>query len=831
MKKLCFLIIVSCFTTSASETPVIPKELTAFLNDYCIQCHGPKKSKADFRVDQLRIIENASQAEEWQLVLDNLHLGEMPPEDEKQADTKLINKVTEWIEKELSRARKVLKGHTGEVVLRRLNRFEYDNTIEDLFGVQGSFTDSFPEDAQEDGFDNNGAALMLSTAQIQAYMSSAEKVLNKTIKTGQRPVHKSDERNLQMQNKGLWGQHAKRQKSYKSETPEQTRIRLDKLPPKERKKQLEDQKKFQQDPYWDFIYPAWENGKLRAPRPNDPETTEYAYYRTSFGYQNPRSSMYIQKPGWYKFTINAYAVRTQVEGIRLKITHSSPRPGIIPKLSGYAYLKENTPQEYSFDVYLEKGERVRVQEADKGSKWMTAKEGLKYQGPMTIIKSIKFEGPIVKQWPGKGHTNLLGNTDINKLNKDQVRELLSNFAPKLFRRHVGSAVIEKYTVLFEQFAKTVSPAEAYKLTLKAMMVSPRFLYHQEAAGKVDDYALASRLSYFLWRSTPDDELLKLAKQKKISQQKILKEQISRMLQDKKSERFLKDFTKQWLQTYKVGEIMPDKQLYPKYDKLLEEAMVEETQSFIKEVFRNNLSIDNLIDSDWSILNERLAKHYGIPGVKGLQMRKVKFDKAATIRGGLMTHASILNITSNGTTTSPVVRGVWLMEHLLGIPPSPPPPDVPPIEPDIRGATTIKEQLLKHREIQTCKECHKKIDPFGVALENFGVTGAWRLNYEALKPGKNKRMQLAKGKAVEPDDTIPSMGSYKNFDEFRKLIFKNRKIVYHNMAHKLATFALGRSLDFSDREYLDQIVMATAKKDKGLQTMVYELILNPIFRKP
>lgn len=173
----------------------------------------------------------------------------------------------------------------------------------------------------------------------------------------------------------------------------------------------------------------------------------------------------------------------------------------------------------------------------------------------------------------------------------------------------------------------------------------------------------------------------------------------------------------------------------------------------------------------------------------------------------------------------------MLEHLLGIPSPPPPPDVPAIEPDIRGATTIREQLQKHREIQTCKECHKKIDPFGMALENFDVTGAWRENYLALKPNKNKKMQRIQGKPVEVFDSIPSMGSYKNFVEFRNLMKQNRKLIYHNMAHKLATFALGRSMDFSDREYLDQIIKATAKKDKGLQTMVYELILNPIFKKP
>lgn len=811
-------------STGQSKSAPLPKEMTGFLNDYCIQCHGPKKSKGDFRVDKLQKISTVVHAEEWQLILDNLHLGEMPPEDEKQPKTAQLNKITEWIESELRQARKVLKGHTGEVVLRRLNSQEYEYTINDLFGYYGDFTSAFPEDAKEEGFDNNGASLMLSAAQVKEYMNAADEILKDLVKTGNKPKIHNVTFNLNDKNKSDWKRQPKDR--------ERKRKQLDKLPPKEQKDFRDKEVNYKKDLYWNFVYPVWENGKLRAPKPDDKPGTDYAYYKKGFGYQDPSPPVHIRDAGWYRFTVTGYAARSNGKDIRLKTVYGHLHNNAeIPKLAGYAYLKPNKPETFTFDFYLQDGEFLRVVEASEGSGWRKTEDILKYDGPTAIIQSMKFEGPFIDSWPDKAHTDIFGKSDLNKLDDTEAKKIISSFAPKLFRRKVKDSVINKYFAFYKKFTEKEKPLEALKSTLKTMMVSPRFLYHQEGHGKIDDYSLASRLSYFLWRSTPDKELLSLAESGKLSSVDVLRNQISRMLKDKKSDRFIKDFTKQWLQMSKVGEMIPDKKLYPDYDQLLEESMREETFGFISEMFRKNLPLDDLIDSDWTILNERLAKHYGISGVSGLHFRKVKLDKSKTIRGGLLTQASIHNLTSNGTSTSPVIRGVWMLEHFLGTPSPPPPPDVPAIELDIRGATTIREQLQKHREIQTCKECHKKIDPFGMALENFDVTGAWRENYQALKPNKRNKMYRTQGKPVEVSDTIPSMGSYKGFAQFRDIMKQNKKLIYHNMAHKLATFGLGRSMDFSDREYLDQIVRSTAKKGNGLQTMIYELILNPIFKKP
>jgi hypothetical protein len=261
-------------------------------------------------------------------------------------------------------------------------------------------------------------------------------------------------------------------------------------------------------------------------------------------------------------------------------------------------------------------------------------------------------------------------------------------------------------------------------------------------------------------------------------------------------------------------------------------MVEETRSFVREILRKDLSLTNLLDSDWAMLNDRLARHYGISGVEGNHFRLVTLDKDETVRGGLLTQASILNITSNGTTTSPVVRGVWVLDRLLGTPAPPPPPDVPAIEPDIRGAGTIQEQLAKHRSIEQCAACHRKIDPYGIALESFDVIGGWREKYRALEPTANpNRPKLTDGQTVVSSDSLPGLGQFEDFRRFRELLLKKEELVFENMVRQLATFALGRSMDFADQAELKQIVVATRTEGGGMKTMIRELVASELFRRP
>jgi hypothetical protein len=340
------------------------------------------------------------------------------------------------------------------------------------------------------------------------------------------------------------------------------------------------------------------------------------------------------------------------------------------------------------------------------------------------------------------------------------------------------------------------------------------------------------MSYFLWRSTPDDELLKAAADGSLLDATNRRTQAERMLADARSVRFVNDFTGQWLRVREVGVMKANADLYPEYDAELEAAMRGETEHFISEMFRSDLPLTNLIDSDWTMLNERLAKHYRIDGVVGPDFRRVNLDKSQTVRGGLLTHASIHAVTSNGSTTSPVIRGTWVLEKFLGTPAPPPPPDVPAIQPVISGATTIKEQLAKHRDIANCASCHRKIDPPGFALENFDVIGGWRDHYRALvEPRPGARAKLSDGPPVDSTDEWEGVGRFASFQEFRELVKKREDLVVQNLTHQLATFALGRVPGFADRQPLKDIATNVREKKSGMKSLVLDIVSSPVFTNP
>ena len=795
-----------------------------FLKQYCIDCHGADEQEADFRVDLLQVSTTATNAESWQLVLDNLNLGEMPPEDQPQPELAEVERVTNWMVAELRRARRVLSGDRGEVVLRRLNRTEYEYTIEDLFGVRGDFTSGFPADATVEGFDNNGAGLMLSAEQIDAYLQAADDVLDRAIQTTPRPETKKAHFTLHDFNREAWKRFregiARRQRDFETLTPnEQQRTR-------EMIKDLEE------SPYSGFSFPSVENGKLRVPTPEDDEPVDAVIaIQAAYAAPDSRRAFSVKYPGWYRFRVTAYGINNQDQPVRLKISYGSLREGTIPKVAAVISLAESQPQDFEYRLYLQPKDVIKVEMID-GQNWARREDLIHLPGPFVAIRSMEMEGPILEQWPPRGHQRLLGRREADELKDEHVPTILAGLAPALFRRRVARDVIREYEEFYVAARNQGStPLDAFRLTVKAMMVSPHFLYHVEPEDRPDDDAIANRLAYFLWRSMPDARLRQLAGDGKLTQPEVLRSEVDRLLADEKSLRFLKDFAGQWLEIDEVGEMQPDGDLYPEYESELERSMIGETEAFLRELIQRDLSLDNLIDSDWAMLNDRMARHYGIPGVQGSEFRRVRLDKEQTVRGGLLTHASILNVTSNGTTTSPVVRGVWILERLLGTPPPPPPPDVPPIEPDIRGVTRIQMQLERHRSIEQCAACHRKIDPYGLAMEGFDVIGGLRTKYRALIPTANpNRPKLTQGPRVIASDRLPRLGEFEDFREFRELLKQETALVHKNVAHQLATFALGTSMDYSDAEVLREVVEKTNEQGGGMKTMIRELVASEIFAR-
>ena len=360
---------------------------------------------------------------------------------------------------------------------------------------------------------------------------------------------------------------------------------------------------------------------------------------------------------------------------------------------------------------------------------------------------------------------------------------------------------------------------AIKAGLKAALCSPSFLYLQEKEGELDNYALASRLSYFLWSCMPDDALLALAAQGDLRQPAVLEAQARRMLADPKADMFIRQFTARWLQLYKIGSMPPDADAFRDYYvDGLEESMKQETRLFFRSVLEDNLPIQSFLDADFTYVNGGLARLYHIPGIKGSQFQKVTLTDAR--RGGLLGQASVLTASANGIDTSPVIRGIWVLENILGTPPNPPPPDVKPLEPDIRGATTIRDQLQKHREIPACAGCHAKIDPLGFALENFDPIGGWRDTY-----GRGRTTALP----VDASGQLPDGREFADVTGLKKILLARQDQFARCLTEKLLVYATGRSLEPSDRQDITCILDETKAKGSGLRDLILALVQSPPFR--
>jgi hypothetical protein len=374
---------------------------------------------------------------------------------------------------------------------------------------------------------------------------------------------------------------------------------------------------------------------------------------------------------------------------------------------------------------------------------------------------------------------------------------------------------------------------ALRAALKGVLISPEFLFLRERPGKLDDFALACRLSYFLWSTMPDDELFALAERQELSQPEVLRQQVERLLASPKSAAFTENFVGQWLGLREIDATEPSHIVYPEFDHLLKVSMIREAELFFEEVLKHDLSLTHFVASDFTMLNGRLAKHYGIPGVEGWEFHKTTLPPESH-RGGMLTMASVLKVTANGTTTSPVMRGAWVLDRILGTPPAPPPDNVSAIDPDIRGATSIREQLAKHRSVESCGICHRQIDPPGFALESFDCIGGWRDNYRVTGNGEavivdGRRMPYHKGKRVDPSDVMADGERFENIDQFKQLLLRDKPQLARALTTKLVTYSTGRAPQASDRDAVETIVARIGPKNYQLRSLIHEIVQSEMFR--
>lgn len=426
-------------------------------------------------------------------------------------------------------------------------------------------------------------------------------------------------------------------------------------------------------------------------------------------------------------------------------------------------------------------------------------------------------------------------------------DLLRAFAGRAFRRPVEAAEVTPYLdIVHAELRAGASFPDAMFAGYQAILCAPDFLF----LGLEGDFALASRLSYFLWNSVPDGELLDLAGKGELSKPAILRAQVDRMLNDPRSDRFVGHFTDEWLKLKDIDFTTPDPQLYPEFDEWLRDSMLAETRAYFRQMIAEDRGVSHVIDSDFVLVNQRLAELYGIQGVAGSQLRAVNLPKESP-RGGLLAQAAVLKVTANGTATSPVLRGVWVMERILGIPRRPPPPNVPAVEPDATGAVTIREMIEAHRADAACASCHRVMDPPGLALEHFDPIGGWRAHYRAsgnpkmvmtdkknrvkeLEPhvsvltARGDRKNIRLGGEVDASGELTDGATFADLEGLRALLLRDEAGLAENLARQLTIYATGSGHRFSDRAEIKAIAQRSQKAGYGIRTLIENVVTSPLF---
>ena len=717
---------VSLHAKPGPEIATFAKQIKPLLNKYCISCHGPEKSKANLRIDELNPdLLSGADGDLWEEVYNQLSIGDMPPEDEAQPSGKEREKITAWVHKQIHQATKTKRSTGGRNVLRRLTAYEYNYTLRDLLGIDMDFSKPLPpEAAAQEGFVNNHEILGMSSLHVDYFYEIAKDALRRALVFGDKPVpliyqFEVEETEALVRQARLT--HEKKAKEREAEGRDYPFLRKVPRSAIENGELLEEGVR---------LFPNGGSFFQKVNRVNKKGPT----YRT------------ISPNGPLRLIIRAAADKSN-EGLQ---PHMEVKIGFQKEITTSmktlktVFLSSDKPRDYIFDIRAENFplvlresvamKRVEIHNASgSGTSTMTNEEL-----PKIVLESIRIEFPYYKQWPPETHNRIIGVTKHAEGSNEALREILSHFMTRAYRRPVEAEEVDRMLKLYQDLRdRDASDEEALIDTLAMVLSSPGFLLLAEPfpvdaetlePRKLNGYEIASRLSYFLWSSMPDSQLLDLAMKKKLSDEKVLVSQVDRMLKDPRSKAFINHFSRQWLGLDGIHSVAVNPEYFPNFDDAMKDKMIEETVATFDYVISENRSCLELIDSEELVINSQLAAYYGIPGVAGKHFRPVKLEPTNP-RGGLLSQASVLTLNSSGDDTHPVKRGVWVLERLLGDPPPPPPPGVPAIDEinDEAQHLSLRERLESHRQQEACNLCHRKIDPWGVAFENFNGIGAWRIS--------------------------------------------------------------------------------------------------------
>ena len=782
-------------------------QVKKLIEESCIHCHDESTDTA-LNFDALDFdLKNEKSFSMWERVFDRVSSGEMPPEDEDRPDKAVQEKALAQIRTSLTKRSLEEQKENGRSTIRRLTRTEYEYSLHDLLGIKTELARLLPKE-NESGFDTVAENQGISQLHAKSWLNAADAAIDSAINLGVKPEDKP-----------------------------------------ERFEMLE----------LDSVTEHFAKGKDGEHIILGKEDDGIVIFESGSTYLYSIRQSGMEHAGTFRIRAEAETFRSETPIVVAIFAGNYSRGQ--SRILGYWDAVPDETLEIDFQPTLRRGEYIFPQAfelmrpKDNANIWNVGPE--KYEGAGLKLKWVSIEGPLHSSWPPESASSLLPGVkfkkrehlawrnnrhiqfDIEPPNKDQliaVRKSLNKLAARAFRRPLKKGEEKEFVAIAKKAMDNGAPFEdAAKIAMRTILCSPHFLFHSGNPGELDEFSLASRLSYFFWKSIPDSKLLKIANEGKLTDDEELRKQVDRMLDDPRSKRFIADFIGQWLELRRIDATAPDAKLYPEFDPVLRSAMIQESEAFFEELIKKDLGVRNLVDSDFAMINRRLAQHYGIEGVEGQHIRRVKTK--GTVRGGFLTQASVLKTTANGTTTSPVRRGNWVLTSILGTPSPPPPPNIGSIEPDTRGTTTIREELAAHRNSAACNSCHQNIDPPGFALESFDVIGGYREKYRSVEHGERPNTRLhgrniweyKLNLPVDPSGKTPEGESFSDIVSYKRTLAKKKRQLAENLVRQLVVYSTGAKIQFADREKIDSILDRCKKDDYGVRSLIHAIVQSKLFR--
>ena len=853
-------ILLSLTFIAALHAAELPK---SFIQKHCTDCHDADTTKGDFRADLLSDdLSNPDTLKQWSRVLARVQSEEMPPQQRSNRPSHTeSNAALRSLKKALHSEAESRHHNSGRVRTRRLNRVEYENTLHDLLGIQTPLRDLLPEDDLRDGFANQSAALSISPVHIQQYIAAADRALDAASVRQQKPETQSHRLAFNHDAEKPWSAylHNRLQCQLHGENLHfflDTHIEVP-VALRQFESILRDN-------------PGWYRIRITTQSQNTANNEDLIY------------SVWTSAGGKRRELIGHFDAPLNQDR-SIEITRHFER-GETLIVAPYRMAKTRT--DAGFSVYLpDKPDKV-----PKGWHFINnPNPPIETVGPAIVIKPLEITGPIIDQWPPSGHQLLYGTDtqlaptpeiaktarvpdhilkpirasrplkdplSIRLPDKDPrttIAATLRPFIARAFRRPPTNEEVEIYTTIAtDRLAKGECPEVAFNAAHRAILCSPDFLFLVEKGPLLSPHERAARLSYFLWRTTPDATLRNLAETGELMKPDVLRREAERMMKSPRFDRFINDFLAQWLNLREIDATTPDRDLFPEYfesisdgrqDILLHDSVVKETRAYFRDAVDRNLPAKLLVSASHTFLNQRLAEHYELPAVRGAALQRIDLPPDS-VRGGILTHASILKVTANGANTSPVLRGVWLLERILGTPAPPPPPNAGSIEPDTRGATTIREQLEKHQSSKTCAGCHQKIDPPGFVLESFDPIGRHRTFYRTTETGQKLpiadaraffganygTVKYLKGPPVDTRCELPNGTALADVRAYKTALASRHELIARNLARKLLTFATGVSCEAGDEQSLDDILNRAKTSEFGVRSILLAIVQSQTFNQ-